>query len=231
MTEPVLEHDDVWPRIVRHRNLLEHRLSELQGLMQGRRIAHAPDAGLEHLAHWLEEEETLWETWPIPELRNLLRPCLHPSWRTRQTQLRPYIEAALAQYSQPLEAIARIWASRPEAPYDTVNADTLELLEKRLVFTGRFTGCSRMRAETRSEMLGALVRRDVAHNTDMLVVGARCHPGWIHSKRGRKIEKIIQWRAAGRSRCLIVREEDWADAVIAHAARLRDRGPSETGPA
>ena len=194
-------------------------MSELQGLMEGRRIARHPDGGLRAIAEWINTEETLWETWPASRIREVLGACLQSDWDETNHRKIKAIEGALAKFEGPLKDEVSTWADTPDAPWDK---DTkIEFKGKRIVFSGVFRGCERHNAEEASAALGAQIRSSVAKITDYLVVGARCQPGWKHKRRGRKIERVVHWREKGETECAIVTEEQWADAVIETVNRER----------
>ena len=219
MSERERGHDPEWIRLVRRRDIIEHRMSELQGLMEGRRIARERDGGLRAIAEWINTEETLWETWPASRIREVLAACLQSDWDETRHRKMKAIEGALAKFEGPLRDEVKSWADSPDAPWDEDAA--IEFRGKRMVFSGVFRGCERLNAEEASARLGAQIRGNVAKITDYLVVGSRCQPGWKHKRRGRKIEKVARWREKGETRCVIVREEQWADAVIETVNRER----------
>ena len=221
MNGRAVAHDPEWIRLVRRRDIIEHRMSELQGLMEGRRIAREPDHGLRSVAEWLNTEETLWETWPASRIREVLAPCLQEDWDDTNHRKVKTIEGALAKFEGPLKDEVKSWADAPDAPWD--EDATIEFKDRRMVFSGVFKSCERLNAEEASANLGAQIRSAVARVTDYLVVGSRCQPGWKHKRRGRKIEQIVRWRETGETQCAIVSEEQWADAVIETVNRERER--------
>lgn len=211
-------HDPEWIRVMRRRDIFEHRISELQGLMEGRRIGRNTDGGLAAVAEWIEIEETLWETWPCSRLREILSPCREPEWASASPETVARIEQAVEQYEGPLAEEARAWAEAPDAPFD--ENTTMVFTGKRFVFSGVFRHRERHTAEEATGMLGGHIRSDVARVTDFLIVGARCQPGWKHKRRGRKIENIVRWREEDKTECRIVSEEQFWDAIIEHATRM-----------
>ena len=205
------EEDVARIRLVRGRDLVEHRLCELNGILTGMRLAREPDAGLGNLQAWIESHEEIWETWPVGPLRESL--ALHTQGEVERRETLQ----AIGVWAPGLERHVRAWTLTPKAEFE--KAPRIRFKGMRMVFSGVFTGCRKEQAEAASHLLGALVRRQVARVTDWLVVGNRCHPGWKGSRRGRKIEAVERWRASGESACRIVREDDWADAVIAQVGR------------
>ena len=209
--QPQAVHDPEWIRLMRRRDILEHRMSELQGLMEGRRLSRRKDRGLQAIAEWIQTEETLWETWPASRIREVLGPCLDSDWSNANERDYRVIENALQGFEGPLRDAAAEWAQAPDAPFDQARI-TFE--GKRMVFTGVFRACERFTAEEATSQLGGLIRSSVAKVTDFLIVGARCQPGWKHKRRGRKIEQVAKWRDERVTQCMIVSEEAWAEAVI-----------------
>ena len=227
MNSMVQTHDPEWIRLVRRRDIIEHRMSELQGLMEGRRIARDEDRGLRAIAEWIETEETLWETWPASRIREILAPCLQNDWEETNHRKIKTIEGGLAKFEGPLKDEVKSWADAPDAPWD--EDAKIEFKGKRMVFSGVFRACERWNVEEASAQLGAKIRRSVAKVTDYLVVGSRCQPGWKHKRRGRKIEQIVRWRETKETQCAIVTEEQWADAIIETVNRERSKWETQEG--
>ena len=220
------EEDLAWIRLVRRHDLMEHRMSELCGMLQGRKLSARRDGGLRYVARWIEEHEELWERWPVSAMRGMLSHALDPEWRGTDAEVAE-VEAALERYTPTLVDEVHSWSLVPLAPYD--EKAHIEFEGRRMVFSGVFVGCTKWHAKEWSRVMGAQVRQDVARVTDVLVVGGRCHPGWKQSRYGRKIAQVVAWRKSEETRCRIVREQQWTEALVAEAARHRQRLAREDG--
>lgn len=81
------------------------------------------------------------------------------------------------------------------------------------VITGRFVYGARKLVRAELERRGARVDDDITRRTDILLVGSLASRDWIQSPYGRKIERAIEYRGAGK-RPAIVAEDHW----VAHLA-------------
>ena len=207
--------------LMRHRDLAEHRVSELSGMLTGMTIGRRRGRGMKELGQWIEEHEAVWQCDGVAELREALAPAMESG--EVSISARANIENAIHRISPYLHRQCEHFSSFPDVHYDAGPAD----LNGRVVFTGVFVSTTRERAARITANLGAQVQSNVAMCTDLLIVGTRCHPAWKHARRGRKIEKIVRWRSERRTRCRITDESTWAEAVIAAAAVLKSRHNAE----
>ena len=216
--------DEEFIRTVRARELREHRLTELIGILQGLRWSVSDDGGVLAVARWLEEHPELHETWPANEIRDEIAAtgCWNDGWiedcaagdprrlATAAECLRREAGPRLTQLQRAHEAMYE----RPRADFDDP-VPTISFENRRFVFTGVFTLCDRSLGERATAALGGLVRTAVTRITDYLVVGTRTHAGWRHGQFGQKIARVQAWRNDAKTACAIVREEDWARAMLA----------------
>ena len=216
-------------RLVRRLDLEEHRMSELWGRLAGHRSMWEGEVvALERMAAWVEAHDEIHESHPLPGLREVLAPYLDPQeLAARSPDGLQRTRLAIHQMMGHVRDAARSRERQPEVVYDRIRPVEMVLKDSHLVFTGVLASCEREVAEMASAYVGANVRQNVALCGNWLVVGTRCHPGWKHSRRGRKIEKVEQWRAEGRTQCRIVPERIWAMALWASPAGRAARKASE----
>ena len=204
--------DPAYIRTVRGRSLADHRYTELAGILKGLRIARARDMGLRYLARWIESCEEIHDRYPIEHFRELLAPCLDPSWHEAHRDCIQGIRRGLDRIQGTVLDHNQGLRLAPDAQYSHP-LPTIEFMNRRFVFTGGFSLCARFLAEQATHSLGGLIRSRPALCTDWLVVGSWAHPGWITSTKGRKLEQVEQWIDEDRTQCKIVSEKTWASAV------------------
>lgn len=83
---------------------------------------------------------------------------------------------------------------------------------RRFVLTGRFASGSRKECEAMVCSLGGETAKGVSGQIDYLVIGTLVSEQWIHESYGRKIEKAVELRDAGKG-VSIVSEEHWAGSI------------------
>ena len=213
--------DDDVPHVltIRGPDLVDHRKSELTGLLAGLAHARAPDHGMTYLVNWLVRREELHEEYPVPELLHVLTPLLHradrfdPDSNEADGKYLERIHAALRLHRPHLVARSEDLHARADVPYDDP-VPPIEFPGHGFIFTGLFDGCERGMAERLTEAYGGIIHPRAVQKADYLVVGSRAHPGWKTSSQGRKIQNILTWRRDDRTDCRIVSEHDWIRALI-----------------
>jgi NAD-dependent DNA ligase len=92
----------------------------------------------------------------------------------------------------------------PVTPVERVNFNG-----RTFCMTGRFVYGSRARCETAVLQRGGRVLGNVTQKLDYLVIGGLASRDWVQASYGRKIEKAVELREAGRP-VVILAEETWA---------------------
>ena len=82
---------------------------------------------------------------------------------------------------------------------------------KRFLFTGTCAFGTRQQCHEATQSLGGVIAMSVTKSLDYLVIGTYVTDSWMHESYGRKIEKAMNYRAAGAP-INIVTEECWAEA-------------------
>jgi hypothetical protein len=88
----------------------------------------------------------------------------------------------------------------------------IDFIGKEFCFTGKSERGTRADIQEIVEARNGIFRDSVNNTTDYLVVGSGGNPCWAYACYGRKIEKAVQFRKAGK-RLIIVHENDFWDAV------------------
>ena len=81
---------------------------------------------------------------------------------------------------------------------------------KSFLFTGTCSYGTRRECEKAIAELGGIIAKSVKQKLDYLIIGTYVTDSWQHETFGRKIEKAVDYRAAGHP-IVIVTEEHWAD--------------------
>lgn len=84
----------------------------------------------------------------------------------------------------------------------------IEFTNKTFVFTGTCAFGSRKDCHTAIESLGGITVKGITKKLDYLVLGTYVTDSWVHESFGRKIEKAMEYRAAGVP-LAIVTEAHW----------------------
>lgn len=89
-------------------------------------------------------------------------------------------------------------------------APSLVFPDNTFLFTGTFAFGTRNQCHEATEALGGVVAKSVTKSVNYLVLGAYVTDSWAHETFGRKIEKAMEYQAAGVP-IVIVSEEHWAN--------------------
>ena len=215
-------------RVVRARDLVDHRLSEIAGFVQGVSAARGHNArALRMLVRWIESAEELHDIWPVSRWREAARWILDTNDPDPEAVARTW--RYIGHGSPKLVERVRRQRLRPIAEYDDP-APPIVFEGRVFVLTGIFESCSRGSpeepglAEAATTALGGTVHPRTIQRADYLVVGARANPAWKHSRFGRKIQRVQEWRKRYKTECAIVTEEHWAAALWEVGHRVRRQG-------
>lgn len=156
------------------------------------------DSEIRMLTEWLDAHAHLAGLFPIGDLMALMRDILADGVVTpdERRQLLEFLQAI----ATPLDG--------SNSPADNI-FDPVEGLywrERRFCFTGALRLCTREQAHGYIARVRGIPEDGVTRKTDYLVVGDLGAGSWIHSRYGRKIERVIQDRNAGKCSTLIVDE-------------------------
>jgi hypothetical protein len=80
------------------------------------------------------------------------------------------------------------------------------------VFTGKFAFGTRKDCQRKVIQLGGTCEDNITMRTDYVIIGTFGSRDWVHTSFGRKIQKAIEYRAAG-GKPFIVAEDHWSGCV------------------
>ena len=213
-------------QVLRHRQTLRLRESELAGILLALRWPADPDRAAAALTQWLLDNEDLHYSWPASDLLPLAHavagddPDSPPPREllARALELQAPFQAACA--GRPADPIVQLDYPPPAIRFDAT-----------FVFTAVFTLVPRPAAEAATRLLGGTVSPRAIRQADFLVIGSHPHPAWSTSTCGRKIQSLLRWRSSGATRCAFISERTWLaafDAASAPGEALRPPSPQTT---
>lgn len=167
---------------------------------------------VQFLGLWLREHEDIASTWPGSLIRGRVKEILADG-RIEDSEL-AHLQETLA------EALGGGWeesgAADGLATTLPIQSDAVvSIPEHSFCFTGRFAFGTRAACERAVVVRGGEVSTNVVMNLDYLVIGTFVTPDWANTSYGRKIEKAVSYRDAGRP-LQIISERAWC-AVIKSA--------------
>lgn len=188
----------------------ERDLSELLGLAKGL-LADGEISKEEahHLNEWVAMHPDACEQWPVNRLADRLTRAFGDGYiddeeRRDLEELLRAIVGGTAGLIVGEDAATELPIDQPP-PQLTWNGSVY-------VFTGKFAYGTRANCEGETVRKGAACDRAVTKRTNYLVIGTFGSRDWVHTSFGRKIQKAVDYRAAGVP-LRIVAEEYWCDAV------------------
>jgi hypothetical protein len=170
------------------------------------------------LKRWLAAAGWLKKFWPANAIAERINKMLEP----------PHTKDELSELGEFLKSVVDNigFLNCDELPglFDDP-VPTITFPERTFCITGIFYYGSRSECEDAVEKRGGILRRAVSGSTNYVIVGGLCNPQWLYANSGTKIEAAkqhreenIQWNKDlpqhPRTVPLIVRERDWAQALI-----------------
>jgi len=197
------------PRIpmYRHGAVAERQIDELIGIVKGVMADGMVTQGeVEFLVRWMEVNRHAANAWPAK--------ALYP----RLAQVAAKGRMTLREEGDMLELLMKTVGGNtaPQKGYSS-NSTTLPLSEpleplsfegRSFCFTGAFHSGTRDWCHAQVTSRGGRGAGTITKKLDYLVIGDIGNESWAHSTHGRKIEKAIEYNAAG-CRIVIVSEEHW----------------------
>lgn len=165
------------------------------------------DSEISLLTDWLNNNEFLYDTWPVSRLIELLHEILEDGVITDDE--RKELLTFLSGIASPISPDDRV--------ANTIFSDDKIILfkEKYFIFTGKLQLGKRKRAEEEVLKRGGLCPGGSYKRwIDYLVVGDLGQDCWKYSKYGTKIESCMNALDNGRTNTAIIREERFIAAII-----------------
>lgn len=182
----------------------------LEGLCKGVSAnRNLTDSEIKYIKWWLGQNSLLKSRFPGKELYQLMEKILDDDFITEDE--RGELSSAIKRYiGDPLSfgAVDGITTLLPVDPNPVIVVQGC-----RVCFTGQFLSATRKQCEETALVLGAMPRSSVTKDLDYLVIGALCSRDWRFSNHGRKIEKVMDYRAKGQTNAQIIHEETWVEFI------------------
>jgi len=164
------------------------RVDELVGFLTG--VASdgvLNDQEVDALSSWLDQNETVKNTWPASVIVNRLNNVLEDGIITeeeRQDLLQTVnqVTGNAAEDDISYETSTEVWEDE---------IDSLEIAGKTFCLTGEFVSGDRETVDTLLRLRGAETSPNVNKNVDYLVIGTLASRDWLYTSHGRKIEKAL----------------------------------------
>jgi len=192
-------------------------IQRLHGILHGILADNViTDEEIYALQTWLDDNTDLVNSYPYDEICSLLLAILKDG--VIDEQERNILKLFFSEFIDTTQSI-NINALEIEQLSKEITIGGICMSNPDIQFEGRlfcFTGMSakakRSDIAKLIESLGGKYNDNVLENTDYLIVGNEGNPCWAFSCYGRKIEKAMKMRKAGKRIC-IVNEIDFWDAV------------------
>lgn len=196
---------------------LTSKIQQLEGTLHGI-IADGEitDTEIASLSDWLAENEDLSGIYPFDEVYSLLLAAKDDGIVTQDE--RNMLKAFFATFVDTRESfnINETEVAELQKQYSIGGicavCPTIELDGKTFCFTGVSKRAKREQIAQEIINHGGLYNDRVTKDTDYLIVGADGNPCWAFSCYGRKVEKAVELRKAGKS-IVIVHEFDLWDEI------------------
>ncbi len=188
----------------------ERDLSELLGLAKGvlaDGIVIESEADL--IRRWVVAHPDAAEQWPVNRLKTRLDQ-IYEDGRVDEIERKDLAELLTALVGGQAgiivgeDAATNLPIDQPPPPLIWTNS--------LFVFTGKFAFGPRKACEREVTRLGGFCESTITKRTNYLVIGTFGSRDWVHTSFGRKIEKAVEYRDAGRP-LAIVNEDHWASAI------------------
>lgn len=162
------------------------------------------DHEISYLKGWLRARHELRNDWPVSELYDLMSCILADGLvdSDEREQLRTFLEAISGDYRYEGQPADIIFDQDPE----------FEFSGTKFLITGRLKLCTRRAAWEHIQSRQGQIAKSPSRSVDVLVVGDLGTKAWQFSRYGRKIEDVMNYKAAGH-KILIVREKDFVAAL------------------
>jgi hypothetical protein len=190
-------------------DILTLEMRELHGFMNGVASDGRVDEREVHaLRNWMQAHQGNKDKWPYSELANLIDDILADGVVTRDEQqqllafIEGFVEKSVHDQTRDPDYFADRWM-QSDAPvvktidqlFDPGGVDTIS--GRSFCFTGQMESGSRKEVELELEKHGGEPAKSVSKSLDYLVIGGRSNPSWAYATYGRKVEKVMDYRAKG----------------------------------
>lgn len=192
-------------------------IQKLQGILYGIIADNTiEDNEIEELKKWIQDNESMKNTYPYDEVYSLLLGILKDNKITNDERnllkvfFSDFIDKSTSYNINELE----IENLRKELNIGGLCSVDPKIIvkNKSFCFTGTSSNMTRNEFAGKVQELGGFYNDRITNSTDFLIVGNDSNPCWAFSCYGRKIEKAMALRKKG-SNIIIAHENDFWDAV------------------
>lgn len=163
------------------------------------------DEEVTYLMGWLDNNEDLFDTYPISAVVEALLPFT-------KRQITAKDAAELLEFFKQITGNQFMQTGSTDVHplhFVAIEPEGFSHDGLRICFTGTFDKGSRKEVEAIAQALGASTKKDVSKSIDCLIIGTQVSPDWISTSYGRKIQKAIELRDSGHP-LVIMTEKYWA---------------------
>ena len=186
--------------------LVKKTIQELQGISTALIYdGKIDDAEIKLLKEWLQKNDEYLYDYPLSDLRLLFNEIDNDgkvSLEERQKLMTFLNNIAASPNSSP--TIEGIYSASP----------TIKFMGKNFLFTGDLMYGPRSKAQEKVIELGGNCMKSITMTTDYLVVGILGSKDYRYSRFGTKIETAIKFNREMKSTILIIKEQDFVNAII-----------------
>lgn len=185
---------------------MEPTINELLGILLGISAdGKVTEKELEVLDDWLNRNKHIAEHWPANFLHKRIR-MIKEDGVVTQEELDDLLGTVKQMSGQHFEETGSADGGVAE-----IFSDEIEQFNhdgKSICFTGKFVCGTRNAVEKTAREKGAVICHSINQSLDALVVGTLASRDWRFTSHGRKIEKVLMLKNAGRP-ILILSERHW----------------------
>jgi NAD-dependent DNA ligase len=196
--------------LAKHRNEIDQSCAELVGIAEGVLGDQSlNDSEINFLNAWLNRHQAIAREWPGDIIQARVKNALADGVITEEERT-DLVETLIKLIGGRLDDLAN--APRvTELAFD--DTDDIDFEGTNFCVTGEFVLGPRERCIDEIRNRGGVIRGTVSGTTDYLIVGGMGSDEWKHGSFGTKIQKAIEYRAAGKP-ILIIHEDRWAAALF-----------------
>lgn len=193
----------------RHRanKAIEHLLGLIEGMVADN---HLHDKEVQLLSTWLSANPEATSAWPGNLIGRKVQEVLADGIITeaeRSHLLKVLAELIGSDFYETGNASAEV----ASLPID--DAVTVDIRNAGVCMTGEFIYGTRAACERLTLKAGGMPMDNVSKKVDILVIGTRVSPDWVHTTFGRKIQRAAELQAEGHP-IEIISERRWLEVLI-----------------
>jgi NAD-dependent DNA ligase len=192
----------------RHRinKAIEHLLGLVEGIIADN---HLHDKEVHLLSTWLSANPEATSAWPGNLVGRKVQEVLADGIIT-EVERSHLLKVLSGLIASDFHATGSASAEVTTLPID--DAVTVDLRNSGVCMTGEFIYGTRAACERLTLRAGGMPLDNVSKNVDILVIGTRVSPDWVHTTFGRKIQRAAELQDEGHA-IEIISERRWLEVV------------------